>query len=330
MSTELDVYRNWLGVKETERPLNYYQLLKLKEFEDDPVRIRHHYRKLNAHIRKYAAGDFAKQSQDLLNELAKAMLCLTDAGRKEDYDASLGRKVTSGSKRRGFEQLLVARKVLSLEQLEKARKFANAVGLDVRDAVTQQNMAKPEVAMQIYAESLGLPYVELGDIGVEESIAPKIPALLARQHTCVPVMVDEGQLFMASPNPIRPDVEEELRLRTGLPIRTVLCTASGINNIIGDYYPKSAASAELAGGETPLAVNNASDSPASSETVENTPPKENSKESAEAKKQRRLAITMIVYGLTIAIYYFGIGSGGLPVAILAGLVVAGIAYAVTG
>ena len=54
----LDVYRDWLGIKEAERPLNHYQLLRLKKFEDDPEKIRGHYRKLNAHVRKYAAGQY--------------------------------------------------------------------------------------------------------------------------------------------------------------------------------------------------------------------------------------------------------------------------------
>ena len=34
MTKELNVYRDWLGIKETARPLNHYQLLRLKPFED--------------------------------------------------------------------------------------------------------------------------------------------------------------------------------------------------------------------------------------------------------------------------------------------------------
>ncbi|MFH1924301.1 MAG: hypothetical protein ABIP48_30990, partial [Planctomycetota bacterium] len=92
MAQELDVYRDWLGIKEAARPLNYYQLLRLPAFEDDTSKIREHYRKMNAHVRKYATGDYAEQSQELLNELAKGMLCLTDARRKREYDVTLGRK----------------------------------------------------------------------------------------------------------------------------------------------------------------------------------------------------------------------------------------------
>ena len=71
MAKQLDVYRDWLKITETQRPLNHYQLLRLKPFEDDVARIRAHYRKLNAHVRKYATGDYAEESQELLNELAQ-------------------------------------------------------------------------------------------------------------------------------------------------------------------------------------------------------------------------------------------------------------------
>src|SRR5574340_1494963 len=100
MPKQIDVYREWLGIAETARPLNYYQVLRLKNFEDDASKVRAHYRKMNAHVRKFGTGDYAKQSQDLLNELAKAMLCLTDAERKREYDASLGRKDQATGRRR--------------------------------------------------------------------------------------------------------------------------------------------------------------------------------------------------------------------------------------
>ena len=237
MSNQLDVYRDWLGIAETARPLNFYQLLRLSMFEDSAAKVRVNYRKMNAHVRKFATGEYAAQSQALLNELAKAMLCLTDADRKREYDASLGRR-DGGSGRRSFEDILLGNKLVDQEQLTKARRFADATGLGMRDAIVQQKLAGPDVVMMSYAESLGLPYVELEDIGVDEQLAPCVPPDLARQHACVPVMIDQGQLLMASPNPLIPDVEEELRLRFNMPVRTVLCTAAGVNQAIAKHYPR--------------------------------------------------------------------------------------------
>jgi len=241
MAQQLDVYRDWLRITETARPLNYYQLLRMPVFEDNVGKIRSIYRKMNAHVRKFATGGFSAESQALLNELAKAMLCLTDAQRKREYDAALGRKDAGPGRRRTLEEILLANKVIDQEQLTKARSFADAVGLSVRDALVQQKMAGPDVVMMSYAESVGLPYVELEDIGVDEQLVRSIPPGIARQHSCVPVMVDDNQLLMASPNPLVPDVEEELRLRFGMPVRSVLCTPASVNQAIGKHYPRDMA-----------------------------------------------------------------------------------------
>src|SRR5664279_354163 len=115
MAKQLDVYKEWLGIADAKLPLNHYQLLRLPQFEDDPAKVRLHYRKMNSHVRKFASGDYAQQSQDLLNELAKAMLCLTDTRRKGEYDASLGRTEKSSRKKHTLEQILVGRKIITTE-----------------------------------------------------------------------------------------------------------------------------------------------------------------------------------------------------------------------
>ena len=246
MAKELDVYRDWLGITETARPLDNYQILRLKRFEDDTVKIRSHYQKMNEHVRKFALGEHAARSQSLLNELAQAMLCLTDQQRKREYDASIGRKADGDTRRRTFEEILLSNKVLDQAQLDKSRNYAKAVGLDVRDAVLQQKLAPADIVMMAYAESIGLPYMELADIGVAEDAVPVVPPPTARQHSCIPVMVDDNQVLMASPNPLIPDVEEDLRLRFGKVIRTVLCTPGDINDLVTKYYPRDAVTAAAA------------------------------------------------------------------------------------
>ncbi len=320
MPAELDVYRDWLGVTDPARPLNHYQLLRLKKFEDDAAQVRAHYRKLNAHVRKFAAGEFASQSQSLLNELAKAMLCLTDDQRKREYDAALGRPTGQEHRRLSLEELLLRRQVIDREQLEKARRFADAVGLELGDAVVQQKLAKPEVVMQLVAESLGLPYVELADVGVYVEMVPHISALLARQNSCVPVMIDDGTLLMASPRPINPTVEDELRLRLGMPVRSVLCTAAAINAAISEHFPQDRAAAELAAQGTSPSKPGAA--------AANVPL------SPEARRQR-LLITFMAFNFTFMGLMIYQTSFRLPpqgflsaatLAVPAGLVAAGLAF----
>lgn len=332
MAEALDVYRDWLGIKEPERPLNYYQLLRTKQFEDDAVKIRAHYRKLNAHVRKYATGDYAEESQALLNELAKAMLCLTDAKRKVEYDASLGRE-DDGPRRRSMDELLILRKVVDQEQLAKARKFADAVGLELRDALVQQKLAKPEVVTQIFAEAEGIPYVDLDDLGVAEEMIDKVPAVVARQHSCAPVMVDDGQLLVASPNPLDPTVEDDLRLRVGMPVRSLLCTSSGINAVVAKYYPKEKAAAEMAaGGPAAVGQNTAETTAASSGGTAAAPL---SAEERKAQKRQRNMVTLMAFNFTfmaLMLYLLVFTAPpwslfvALPIAAGAGAIVAGTAH----
>lgn len=291
MAEELEVYRQWLGITETARPLNYYQLLRLTPFTDDTAKIRAHYRKMNAHVRKFATGDYARQSQELLNELAKAMLCLTDSQRKREYDASQGRQDAEEGRRRTLEEVLLADKAIDRDQLTKARNYADAVGLEVRDALVQQKMASAEVVMLAFAESVGLPYIELEDIGVDEQLVPQIPPTMARQHSCVPVMIDGGRLLMASPNPLIPDVEEELRLRFEMPVRTVLCTAASINAAIGQHYSRDAPEA--------AAVPSTTKQPAPKKAK---PKRASASPSQQQDVKRRGMIALVTLNVTVILY----------------------------
>lgn len=243
---QLDVYRDWLQIKETNRPLNHYQLLRLKPFDDDTARIRDHFRKMTAHVRK--KGDETSESAraaELVQELTRAMLTLCDTRRKADYDQRLGRKEAADVRTQSFEAAIVARKLVEPEQLERARKFAGVVGVEIRDAVIQQKMAAPDAVMQVYAESLGLPFVEPADIEIDAALLPVVPAVLARQHSLAPLVEDDGQVIVASPNPLTPELEEQLRLRFNKPIRAAICTPAAINTLINKHYPREAAVAEM-------------------------------------------------------------------------------------
>ena len=170
---KIDVYKEWLKIEATNRPLNYYQLLKFNRFVDDPKVIREQYRKQNAYVPNYATGHNIQESQELLNELAKAMLCLTDAERKAEYDHSLGRKVAGQSEtdsygRRSLETILREDRIATPEQIKKAKNYAEALGVGLHQALMQQKVADPEKIMLAYAESIGVPFISLEAVPVDE------------------------------------------------------------------------------------------------------------------------------------------------------------------
>lgn len=335
MTKTLDVYRDWLKITETARPLNHYQLLRLKQFEDNTAKVREHYRAMNAHVRKFAAGEFAQQSQDLLNELARAMLCLTDKQRKAEYDTTLGRKdAQAGAKGRSFEQILLASKLVDQAMLDKARNFSKAVGVDVRDALVQQKLARYEEVLPAYAESIGLPYLDLNDVPVNPQLVASIPPHMARTHSCVPVMIDNNELLMASPNPLDPNVEEELRLRFSMPVRSVLCTPRNINDVISKYVPKDAAAAAPPPAAAAPAAVAATAAPTAAAPAPAPAAKPTGPMTEDEKKERQQLALIATFGtgmlLTNALYW-GAGMGVVVsalVAITAGIIAGAITWKV--
>jgi curved DNA-binding protein CbpA len=237
--TTLDVYKSWLGIPEGPRPPGHYELLRLVEFEDDPEKIRANYKKLNAHVRKYASGQYSVRSQELLNELAKAMLCLTDPERKREYDESQGRVSTETGTQgaaRTLGGILVSRKVVTRDQLKEAEKFAEARGLSLRDAFVQMKLCDVNTAAQALAEELGHPFLDLTDVVPDDSVLDRVPRATVKRYACLPLFIDEETVLVACVDEPDHELEEELRLRFGLPMRAVIATPLAINQGIAKYY----------------------------------------------------------------------------------------------
>jgi hypothetical protein len=240
-AVKLDVYKEWLGIPDGPRPPDHYQLLRLKQFEDSVEKVRANYKKLNGHVRKYATGQYIDESQALLNELAKAMLCLTDLERKREYDVSLGREFDEEELGpRTMDAILVEQKHVSSEQAQEARDYAERVGLELRDAFVQMKIVPPDVAAQALAQELGLPYVDLADTAPDDDVLDQVPKLTVKQNSILPLFIDQDVVLFACVEHIGHELEEELRLRFNLPIRTVLAAPQAIHEAIAKYYSAEA------------------------------------------------------------------------------------------
>jgi hypothetical protein len=117
--------------------------------------------------------------------------------------------------------------------------------------------------------------------------------VMARQHSCAPLLIDDEKVIVASPNPLRPEVEDEVRLRFGVPVRVVLCTPADIHELVNKHYSKEAAAAQigvtLPGGQ------------AAAETTADGKKKKPKLNPAERKK-RRQQVVMLAFMLTFMVF----------------------------
>ncbi|MES2791615.1 MAG: hypothetical protein V4719_18495, partial [Planctomycetota bacterium] len=101
----------------------------------------------------------------------------------------------------------------------------------------------PEMAREIaqaYAEELGLPFIDLTDLVPDDNILDQVPKKLVKQHSILPLFVDDDVLLIACTHPPDSDLEEELRFRLNFPVRAVLATPLNINQGIAKYYAPGA------------------------------------------------------------------------------------------
>ncbi len=337
---EIDVYKEWLGIPEGTRPPDHYTLLRLLQFEDDIEKIRTNYRKLNGHVRKYSTGQYLLRSQELLNEMAKAMLCLTDPDGKREYDQSLGREPSAmnDDEPQTVMEYLVAKNLIKRSQVSEIEHFAEARGLNHRDAVIQMKLVEPVEATRALAVELRLPFVDLEDMLPEDNVLDMIPRRVVKKHSCLPLFEDRGRLLVACIDEPSPALEDEIRMRCGHPMRAVLAVPRAVNQAIAKYYAPGMRDEATAAEEPEEKTTTKGSKPVKTKTekpkAEKAKASANSKSaplSADERKQRmQLSLIGICWSVigTVAVFYFTNSQLGMvsqfAVAAVVGAIVAGI------
>jgi formylglycine-generating enzyme required for sulfatase activity len=94
MSGVVDAYHEWLGIPPGEQPPNHYRLLGVPLFEENPKVIENAADRQMAHLRTFQGGSRSLLSQQLLNEVSAARVCLLNPDKKAAYDAELCERFT--------------------------------------------------------------------------------------------------------------------------------------------------------------------------------------------------------------------------------------------
>ena len=89
MSQPFDPYEKWFEIPQEERPVNHFLLLGIKLYESNLKVIRAAGEKRVEFLQDVSSGRHVEAAQKCLNEVAKAVLCLTNPTKKLVYDRQL-------------------------------------------------------------------------------------------------------------------------------------------------------------------------------------------------------------------------------------------------
>jgi hypothetical protein len=103
-ASEFDPYHQWLGIPQASQPADHYRLLGIQRFESNPDVIENAADRQMAHVRSFAIGPRADHSQQILNEISSARVCLLNSVSKATYDQQIAASTSQHSPQRNAPQ----------------------------------------------------------------------------------------------------------------------------------------------------------------------------------------------------------------------------------
>lgn len=133
--------------------------------------------------------------------------------------------------------LLLSKKLVSQEQIAKAKDEMAKTGLSMEKSLERLGYITEEDIVNALAESMHVPYVDLKNYLIDTDIIKYIPEDIARKHKVIPIFKIGDTLTVAMANPGDILVLDEIRMRSRIPIvDSVLSTEHSIQAAIDQYY----------------------------------------------------------------------------------------------
>ncbi|MBA3290190.1 MAG: Flp pilus assembly complex ATPase component TadA [Actinobacteria bacterium] len=145
-----------------------------------------------------------------------------------------------------LDQLLLARHLLTDEQLEEARDTALQRGRSLGRVLIELGYVSEAGLVAILAEQLGLEFIDLSETPLDASAVGLVPQTTARRHSCIPVRIEDEKLILAMADPANVVAVDDIRALTKRDVRTVVATKVDVQGAISRYYRLDSAAESLA------------------------------------------------------------------------------------
>ena len=133
--------------------------------------------------------------------------------------------------------LLIERRLITNDQLEKAKRNARGLGEHaLARELIKQGAVSPEALGRAVSEHLGLPYVDLKEFPLDPQVPMLMPEEFLRRHNVIPVRVEGDELIIAAFPPMDLTVLDEIELTTGYRARPVIATESDIQIALNHHF----------------------------------------------------------------------------------------------
>ena len=147
-----------------------------------------------------------------------------------------GRPIPNPSVAVTFEHLLRKNALLPDDKISEAKHLEAAEGLRLDRAVVQLGLMTEREVLNLMAEQLMLPLLDLSATEIPPDILQSLPTKVVFRKRIVPIAREGGTLRVATCDPFDLYAMDDVRMTTGLHIDTVLATKDDIEKLIKTHY----------------------------------------------------------------------------------------------
>jgi hypothetical protein len=137
---------------------------------------------------------------------------------------------------RDFADILLARNLISVEQLAEARSIAKKTGTRLEDVLIRLRWASGQDVMIACAEALGLGYLDLTNVTIPPDIIELVPESVARENVILPLCTTGRLLTIVTSDPADVYTMQKVQFILNKDITPVLAPRAQIIEAINRYY----------------------------------------------------------------------------------------------
>jgi type IV pilus assembly protein PilB len=136
-----------------------------------------------------------------------------------------------------LSDILYEKALLNKEQLDRILKIQKDNGSkDLQKIIIDLDILKKDEMMLALADEIGVNYVNLNDVNIDPTIVVLIPEEMARRHQLIAIDKDERKLTIAMANPLDVFAHDELKIRLGYDIDSVLSYGEDIDKALDEVF----------------------------------------------------------------------------------------------
>jgi type IV pilus assembly protein PilB len=136
----------------------------------------------------------------------------------------------------GLGELLLRENVVSLMQLDDARKEIERHGGKLGNTLARLGYVSEEQLLSFLSKQYGVPAVNLDNVQIPEDVISMIPRDVAVRHGIIPIEQQGSSLVVAVSDPSNIYAMDDIKFLTGYNVEMVVTSEAAIHDALKEYY----------------------------------------------------------------------------------------------